>query len=93
MTRRLSKTNTFSNMSRRQPTAEQMAKKVAHFRCVIKFRSYFGWTFTFVGGTLFAVGVKNNQMPLVMINGALFFGYGLFMVWQAKRAREKLDRG
>jgi vacuolar-type H+-ATPase subunit I/STV1 len=79
-------------MSRRQPTPEQMAKKVVHFRRVIKFRSYFGWMFTIVGGTLFGVGFKNHQMPLVMMNGACFFAYGLFMVWQTKRAREKLDR-
>lgn len=80
-------------MARPKPSLEQMAKKVTHFRRVIKFRSYFGWMFAIVGGTLFGVGVKNNQMPLIMINGALFFGYGLFMVWQTKRARQRLDRG
>ena len=69
-----------------------MTKKVAHFRRVIKYRSYFGWMFTIVGGTLFGVGMKNNQMPLIMINGALFFGYGLFMVWQTKRASQRLDQ-
>ena len=80
-------------MARPKPSPEQMAKKVTHFRRVIKFRSYFGWMFAIVGGTLFGVGVKNNQMPLIMINGALFFGYGLFMVWQSKRARQRLDLG
>jgi len=60
-------------MARPKPTPEQMAKKVSHFRRVIKFRSYFGWMFAIVGGALFGVGVKNNQMPLIMINGALFF--------------------
>ena len=79
-------------MSRTKLTPEQMAKKVAHFRRVIKYRSYFGWMFTIVGGTLFGVGMKNNQMPLIMINGALFFGYGLFMVWQTKRAHQRLDQ-
>ena len=79
-------------MSRTKLTPEQMTKKVAHFRRVIKYRSYFGWMFTIVGGTLFGVGMKNNQMPLIMINGALFFGYGLFMVWQTKRARQRLDQ-
>ena len=59
-------------MARPKPTPEQMAKKVTHFRRVIKFRSYFGWMFAIVGGTLFGVGLKNNQMPLIMINGALF---------------------
>lgn len=79
-------------MSRTKLTPEQMTKKVAHFRRVIKYRSYFGWMFTIVGGTLFGVGMKNNQMPLIMINGALFFGYGLFMVWQTKRASQRLDQ-
>ena len=79
-------------MSRTKLTPEQMAKKVAHFRRVIKYRSYFGWMFTIVGGTLFGVGMKNNQMPLIMINGDLFFGYGLFMVWQTTRARQRLDQ-
>ena len=79
-------------MQKPQPSPEQMAKKVAHFRRVIKYRSYFGWMFTMVGGALFGVGVKNNQMPLIMINGALFFGYGLFMVWQTKRASQRLDQ-
>ena len=80
-------------MAKPKPNPEQMAKKVTHFKRVIKFRSYFGWMFAIVGGSLFGVGVKNNQMPLIMINGALFFGYGLFMVWQAKRAHQRLDHG
>lgn len=80
-------------MQKPQPSPEQMAKKVAHFRRVIKYRSYFGWVFTVVGAVLFFVGVKNNQMPLIMINGVLFFGYGLFMIWQTKKARERLDHG
>jgi hypothetical protein len=73
-------------------TDEQKAKKVTHFRRIIKYRSWFGWIFAIVGAVLFAVGVKEGQNPMVMLNGFLFFGYGCFMVWQAKRAREKLDR-
>lgn len=79
-------------MPKTDPTPEQMAKKVAHFRRVIRYRSYFGWIFAVVGAVLFGVGVKNEGLALIMINGALFFGYGLFMVWQTKRAREGLDR-
>ena len=74
-------------------TEEQKAKKVAHFRRIIKYRSWFGWLFAVVGAVLFAVGVDQGQNPMVMLNGFLFFGYGCFMVWQAKRAREKLDGG
>ncbi len=74
-------------------TEEQKAKKVAHFRRIIKYRSWFGWLFAVVGAVLFAVGVDQGQNPMVMLNGFLFFGYGCFMVWQAKRAGEKLDGG
>ena len=73
-------------------TDEQKAKKVTHFRRIIKYRSWFGWIFAIVGAVLFGVGVKESQNPMVMLNGFLFFGYGCFMLWQAKRAREKLDR-
>ena len=73
-------------------TDEQKARKVTHFRRIIKYRSWFGWIFAIVGAVLFGVGVKEGQNPMVMLNGFLFFGYGCFMVWQAKRAREKLDR-
>jgi|TARA_B100001057_G_C22009936_1_gene629368 heme O synthase-like polyprenyltransferase len=77
----------------RKLTDEEKQKRVQHFRKVIKYRSWFGWVFTVVGGILFGVGLKNSEIPLVMINGVLFFGYGLFMVRQTKRARESLDRG
>ena len=80
-------------MVRPKPSPDHMSKKVAHFKRVIKFRSYFGWIFAIVGGCLFGVGVKNNQMPLIMINGALFFAYGIFMIWQTKRARQRLEHG
>ena len=80
-------------MSTHQPSPEQIAKKVAHFRRVIKFRSYFGWVFALVGAILFGVGAENIEMPLILINGVLFFGYGLFMVWQTKKARQRLDQG
>jgi hypothetical protein len=39
------------------------------------------------------VGFENDQSPMVMLNGALFFGYGLFMVWQTKRAMANLTSG
>ena len=69
---------------------EQKAKRVNHFKRIIKYRSWFGWLFSIVGAVLFGVGVKQNQDPMVMLNG-FFFGYGCFMVWQAKRAKEKLE--
>ena len=79
-------------MKRTKPTPDQMEKKIAHFRRVIKFRSYFGWVFAVVGAALFVVALQGNKMPLIMINGVIFFGYGLFMVWQTKRARARVDR-
>ena len=83
--------NAFLTM--RKLTDEEKQKRVQHFQKVIKYRSWFGWVFTVVGGTLFGVGLQNTEIPLIMINGVLFFGYGLFMVRQTKRARESLDRG
>tara|TARA_B100000212_G_scaffold48742_1_gene31395 strand:- start:532 stop:774 length:243 start_codon:yes stop_codon:yes gene_type:complete len=77
----------------RKLTDEEKQKRVQHFRKVIKYRSWFGWLFTVVGGSLFVVGLQNSEIPLIMINGVLFFGYGLFMVRQTKRARESLGRG
>lgn len=71
-------------------TEEQKAQKVVHFRRIIKYRSWFGWVFAVVGGTLFGVGIQNDNSAMVMLNGGLFFGYGLFMVWQAKKALANL---
>jgi len=76
----------------KQLSKEQKANKVVHFRRVIKYRSWFGWLFTIVGGVLFGVGMNNLQAPMVILNGGLFFAYGLFMVWQAKRALANLDQ-
>jgi len=62
-----------------------------HFKRVIRYRSIFGWVFSGVGFALFIVGLRNLQNPLILINGLLFFSYGLFMVWQTKKAKEKMD--
>lgn len=70
---------------------EQKAHRVARFRKIVKYRAWFGWVFTVVGGALFAVGVKEDNNLLVMLNGFLFFGYGLFMVRQARQALKKLS--
>jgi hypothetical protein len=69
---------------------EQKTHRVARFRKVIKYRAWFGWIFAVVGVSLFYVGLENGQNPMVLLNGFLFFGYGLFMVRQAKRAMQKL---
>jgi len=70
---------------------DERTRRTNHFRRVIFYRSIFGWIFSLVGVVLFTVGLNNLNNPLVSINGFLFFGYGLFMVWQTKRAKEKLD--
>ncbi|MDA8774777.1 hypothetical protein N9N13_03535 [Opitutales bacterium] len=69
---------------------EQKANKVSHFRRIAKGRVLFGWTFTVVGAVLFGVGFQNNQSLLIMLNGLTFTAWGLFMVWQAKRALSSL---
>ena len=40
---------------------------------------------------LFIVGLRNLSNLMLLLNGFLFFGYGLFMVWQAKKAKEKIS--
>ena len=69
----------------------EKSKKVTHFRRVIKYRCWFGYVFTVVGACLFGVGFDNSESMMVTINGALFCGYGIFMVWQAKRALNNLS--
>ena len=72
---------------------EQKAKRISHFRRIIKYRIWFGWIFAFVGLSLFAVGLRGDQIEwLVVVNGSLFSGYGLFMVRQAKRALSNLGQ-
>jgi len=70
---------------------EEKERRTNHFKRVIFYRSIFGWMFSLVGFVLFTVGLKNLSNPLVLINGILFFAYGLFMVWQTKKARAKLE--
>ena len=75
----------------KQFSEEEKTRRINHFRKVVYFRSLFGWVFAVVGICLFGVGLKNGENPLVLINGLLFFGYGLFMVWQTRKAKAKLD--
>jgi hypothetical protein len=70
---------------------EQKAHSVARFRRMVKYRLWFGWVFTIVGASLFVVGVKEGNHPMLLLNGVLFFGYGLFMVRQARRAIKNLS--
>jgi hypothetical protein len=79
-------------MNKRVYSPEEKVRRISHFQRVIRYRKLFGWVFSGVGLVLFVVGVKNSQNPLIMINGALFFGYGLFMVRQAKKAGAQLMR-
>ena len=78
-------------MSKRVYTEEEKERRISHFQRVIRYRKLFGWVFSGVGLVLFLVGLKNAQNPLIMVNGALFFGYGLFMVRQAKKAGAQLS--
>jgi len=78
-------------MSKRVYTEEEKERRISHFQRVIRYRKLFGWVFSGVGLVLFFVGLKNAQNPLIMVNGALFFGYGLFMVRQAKKAGAQLS--
>tara|TARA_B100002019_G_scaffold268815_1_gene261093 strand:+ start:3902 stop:4141 length:240 start_codon:yes stop_codon:yes gene_type:complete len=70
---------------------KEKTKRIKHFRKVIYFRSLLGWVFAGVGICLFGVEINDMSNPLILINGLLFFGYGLFMVWQTKKAKANLD--
>ena len=72
-------------------TDEEKDKKIAHFRRLLKYRSWFGYVFTIVGFGLFVVGFDQGNFGMIMINGILFSGYGIFMIWQAKRALRNLS--
>ena len=67
----------------------QKIRRIDHFRRIIFYRSVFGWVFSSVGLSLFVVGLKKINNPLILINGILFFVYGLFMVWQTHKAKKK----
>jgi hypothetical protein len=69
----------------------EMSRKMEHFRRIIRWRSIFGWLFSGLGLVLFIVGLRNLSNLMLLLNGFLFFGYGLFMVWQAKKAKEKIS--
>lgn len=73
-------------------TEKQKELRIIRFRKIIKYRGLFGWLFSFVGTALIVVGIDNGFAPLVTLNGFIFFGYGLFMVWQAKNELKKLRR-
>jgi hypothetical protein len=70
---------------------EEKARSVARFRKIVKYRAWFGWVFTIVGASLFVVGLKESNNPLLILNGVCFFGYGLFMVRQAKKHLRELS--
>ena len=52
-------------------TEKQKELRIIRFRKIIKYRSLFGWLFSFVGSALFVVGIDNDFAPLVMLNGFL----------------------
>lgn len=60
-----------------------------HFLRIIRYRSFFGLFIAGIGFVLLLVGLKKLDQPLILINGVMFAGYGLFMNWQAKRARKQ----
>lgn len=69
----------------------EMDRKIEHFQRIIRWRSMLGWFLTGVGLVFLIIGLRNLQNLILLLNGFLFFGYGLFMVWQAKKAKEKIS--
>ena len=73
-----------------EPSDEEKAKRVEKFRKVIGYRKIAGWAVSVVGSGLLVVGIGGSQ-PMLIVNGILFLGYGLFMVWQSVKALGKLS--
>ena len=70
---------------------EQKAHRVARFRKMVKQRKWLGGVMAIVGVSLVVVGVKEDNHPMFFLNGFMFFGYGLYMVRQAKHALKNLS--
>ena len=70
------------------PTDRNQRRK--RLKKIITYRSWFGSLFSGVGVVLFVVGLRELHNPMILINGALFAGYGLFMIWQSRKALKNL---
>lgn len=70
-------------------SVEEKGRRVAKFRRLVGYRKVAGVLFAIVGLGLFVVGLRDNR-PLIVLNGAMFGGYGVYMIIQAKRAIQKL---
>ena len=70
-------------------SVDEKARRVAKFRRIVGYRKVAGFLFAIVGAGLLVVGLQENK-PLVALNGAMFGGYGVYMVIQSKRAMQKL---
>jgi len=69
----------------------EMERKIEHFQRIIRWRSKLGWFLAGIGLVFFIIGLRILQNLILLLNGFSFLGYGLFMIWQAKKAKEKIS--
>ena len=72
---------------------EEKSLRVNKFRRIIGYRKYAGVAISLAGLALLAVGIRDlgaTHGSFLLLNGAIFFGYGCFMFWQAARSQKNL---
>ena len=72
---------------------EEKSLRVNKFRRIIGYRKYAGVAISLAGLALLAVGIRDlgaTHGSFLLLNGAMFFGYGCFMFWQAARSQKNL---
>ena len=74
-----------------QLSNQEKARRVSQFRKIIVYRFWAGWLIAILGPIFLVVAMLKDQDPLIILNGVLFLGYGIFMVRQSKKASRNLE--
>lgn len=74
-----------------QLSNQEKARRVSQFRKIIVYRFWAGWLIAVLGPIFLLVAVLKDQDPLIILNGFLFLGYGVFMIRQSKKATRNLN--
>lgn len=74
-----------------QLSNQEKARRVSQFRKIIVYRFWAGWLIAILGPIFLVVAMLKDQDPLIILNGVLFLGYGIFMVRQSRKASRNLE--
>ena len=74
-----------------QLSNQEKARRVSQFRKIIVYRFWAGWLIAILGPIFLIVAMLKDQDPLIILNGVLFLGYGIFMVRQSRKASRNLE--